>query len=155
MCSSVLAAFLSCLFHKEKFHIFRLKLGKIKYLLFAYLAPIIYAGFTYILIWMFGVDEVVFSILWNNPVSILVQQLTLEYYPQFFLLWARNWLEGFLAPRLFTLLSFKISALISGAILGLWHLPVLIFGGYNSYAPTWYAMLCFLIPVLGNSFLIT
>jgi hypothetical protein len=32
-------------------------------------------------------------------------------------------------------------------IWGIWHIPVIVIGGYSSGTPTWYAVLCFLFLI--------
>lgn len=49
--------------------------------------------------------------------------------------------------------TFTRTAIISGVIWGLWHVPLIIGGGgYNSGAPTWYAIACFMVLIIGMSF---
>ncbi|UCC50697.1 MAG: CPBP family intramembrane metalloprotease [Anaerolineaceae bacterium] len=43
--------------------------------------------------------------------------------------------RGFMVPQLAKLTSFNKTALIGGVIWGIWHVPIIIFGGYNNGAP--------------------
>lgn len=56
--------------------------------------------------------------------------------------------RGLLVPALAGRLSFASTALISGAIWALWHLPVMISFGYHSRAPIWYGVSCASVAIL-------
>ena len=57
-----------------------------------------------------------------------------------------------LVPQLAKLTSFTSVALIVGVIWALWHVPILLFAGYNSGTPVWYALICFVALEMGGSF---
>lgn len=63
--------------------------------------------------------------------------------------------RGFLAPALVARLGFTGGALVTGAIWGAWHLPILLFADYNSGTPWWFAMPCFIVLVLASSVMMT
>lgn len=63
--------------------------------------------------------------------------------------------RGFLVPQLYKSRGFTKTSLIVGLIWGIWHLPVLLFADYNSGTPAWYAMSCFMVLVVGISFVYT
>ena len=44
------------------------------------------------------------------------------------------------------------AALISGIIWGIWHVPLIVAGGYTSAAPVSFAVACFLVLITGMSF---
>jgi uncharacterized protein len=61
--------------------------------------------------------------------------------------------RGFLVPQLGKVRSYSQTAWISGLIWSAWHYPLLLFGGYtNEGLPAWYALGCFTVMVLGQSF---
>ena len=60
--------------------------------------------------------------------------------------------RGLLVPQLAQLTPFARTALISGVIWGVWHIPIIIGGGYSSGAPTWWAIACFMVLIVGMSF---
>ena len=60
--------------------------------------------------------------------------------------------RGVLVPQLAKVQPFVKVAIISGVIWGLWHLPVILFGGYNSGTPFWYAIACFGVSITAGSF---
>jgi membrane protease YdiL (CAAX protease family) len=53
------------------------------------------------------------------------------------------------------LTTFTRTALITGLIWGLWHVPLILFGDYNAGTPWWYALLCFTVLVVGMNFAFT
>lgn len=154
MWTPAVAAFLTCLLNKEKISTLGWGSGKPIYYLIAYFAPIIYAGLTYSVIWVAGLGGVDISIFGSNPIAIIINSLTIGLLPSLFLALGEEigW-RGFLVPRLAQSLSFRNTALLSGVIWGIWHIPVIVIGGYSSGTPTWYAVLCFLFLIIGVSFL--
>lgn len=61
--------------------------------------------------------------------------------------------RGFLVPALASRLSFVKTSLTIGTIWALWHLPFLIYGGYQGQTPRWYSFLCFAAMVIPSGFL--
>lgn len=62
--------------------------------------------------------------------------------------------RGYLVPQLAKTTDFTRNALISGVIWAVWHFPGIIFADYNSGTPTWYALICFTILIMGFSFIL-
>jgi membrane protease YdiL (CAAX protease family) len=62
--------------------------------------------------------------------------------------------RGLLVPELARRLSFNQTALLSGVIWTIWHLPLILFADYHSATPRLYAIACFTVMVLGMSFLL-
>ena len=60
-----------------------------------------------------------------------------------------------MVPELYEKNGFTKTSLISGFIWGIWHLPILLFGGYNSGTPSWFALTCFMVMILSISFIFT
>lgn len=60
--------------------------------------------------------------------------------------------RGFLVPELMKFNSFTGTALASGIIWSLWHVPLIVWGNYNSGTPAWYSVTCFAVMVLSISF---
>lgn len=60
--------------------------------------------------------------------------------------------RGFLVPELSRTMSFTKVSLISGTIWALWHFPLILFSNYHSTTPSWYALTCFFLMVVGISF---
>ncbi len=62
--------------------------------------------------------------------------------------------RGLLIPELAKLLPFSQAGLFSGLIWALWHMPLILFSDYNlPGVPKWYAVLMFLVMVVGISFI--
>ncbi len=60
--------------------------------------------------------------------------------------------RGFLVPALAERLSFTRTAVVSGLIWAVWHLPLIVFSDYNAGTPAWYGILCFAMSVIAVSF---
>jgi uncharacterized protein len=60
--------------------------------------------------------------------------------------------RGFLVPQLAKMMSFPKVALLSGIIWASWHIPVIIGGDYHGAGPLWYSVTCFVVMVVGISF---
>jgi membrane protease YdiL (CAAX protease family) len=65
--------------------------------------------------------------------------------------------RGFLVPELFKNIGYTRTSLLGGAVWALWHYPLLIWSNYNSGSgePLWFALICFTIMVMGDSFINT
>jgi len=124
-------------------------LGKPKYYLIAYLTPIIYASIAYLTVWVLGLggfksDGWVGTVLNTLTLGVLTAAISAVGEEI-------GW-RGLLVPQLARMGSFTWTALVSGVIWGLWHIPIIIWGGYSSGAPTWYAVACFMVLITGISF---
>ena len=127
--------------------------GKFKYYLIAFFLPIVYAGIVYGLVWLFGLGGLDTSALGGNFLIGLGSALTLGLVQAIILAAGEEigW-RGLLVPQLSRLNNFTRTALISGFIWGIWHIPLVIGGGYSSGAPFWYSTVCFMVLVIGISF---
>lgn len=125
-------------------------LGKGKYYLIAYLLPVLYAGVAYGLVWLLGLGGLDFS---RQGAGGLVSALTLGVLTALVSAAGEEigW-RGLLVPQLARTNTFVRTALISGLIWGVWHVPLIIGGGYSSGAPTWFALSGFMVLVVGISF---
>src|SRR5258708_16682462 len=65
--------------------------------------------------------------------------------------------RGFLVPEFFKNIGYTRTSLLGGAVCALWHYPLLISSNYNSGSgePLWFALICFTIMVIGDSFINT
>lgn len=145
--------------------------GQTKYQIWSYLIPLLYALIAYIFIWSFnwggfynketvnwltksfGLGDIgdgfiiaLFVLLTAifGTISSMSSALGEEI----------GW-RGFLVPELYKNLGFTKTSLISGAIWGLWHIPILLFADYNSGTPSWYALSCFIVLVVSMGFIYT
>lgn len=145
------------------------KLGKAKYLLLAYLLPLIYCLVVYGITWITGLGNVpnleflkevssTYGMTTTNPTLIILMYSAVAAIIGLFgsLISATGeeigW-RGVFVPELAKITTFPKVALISGAVWAVWHLPAIFFSDYNlPGVPTWYAASMFTIMVLGMSF---
>ncbi len=145
------------------------KPGRIGFLLLAMVLPLLYCLVTYGLTWITGLGGVPDAELmqriqarWGGLTSspmlqiILTVLLTAIMTIPLSLVSALGeeigW-RGLFVPELHKQFSFRSTALISGTVWALWHMPLLFFADYNlPGAPKWYAALMFTTMVIGLSF---
>jgi membrane protease YdiL (CAAX protease family) len=127
--------------------------GKIKYLLYGFVIPLVYTTIGYAFIWATGLGKLtggsgLFSSILNGATLGVLQALLLVVGEEI------GW-RGMMTPQLAKLTSFNKTALIGGVIWGLWHVPVIVFGGYNNGAPAWYSISAFFILIISMNFVFT
>ncbi|NTU81660.1 MAG: CPBP family intramembrane metalloprotease [Chloroflexales bacterium] len=128
--------------------------GKPIYYLIAYLLPILYAGVVYGLAWLLGLGRLDPSGVEGPVGPFIISALTIHILEAGLLALGEEigW-RGVLVPQLARVQPFARTAVISGVIWGLWHVPLISGGGgYTSGAPAWYAVACFLVHIVGVSF---
>lgn len=117
--------------------------GSWRYLAMGALLPILYCLVIYVPVWLAGIGLFDANYLWNVfpllPIAI-VQNLAMALGEEI------GW-RGFLAPALYRTRGFLWAGIGTGLIWALWHVPLIIFGGYDAGTPAWYATTCFLISV--------
>ncbi|MFA5852004.1 MAG: type II CAAX endopeptidase family protein [Spirochaetales bacterium] len=138
--------------------------GKPKFLLAAYLAPIAAGLIVYGLVWLSGLGGFSSEALSGMPngtsgsaqalVATIARQMTFGFAMSVMSAFGEElgW-RGFLVPEMSKIMGFGKTALWSGVIWALYHYPIILFSGYRSNAPLWYATLMFTITVLEISFL--
>lgn len=144
--------------------------GRTRYQALSYLIPLAYSTFTYSIAWLTGIASL-------NPAQ------TAEAFSKFFGLGPlsapvgiglyflnvgtigviRNcattlgeeigW-RGFLVPELARRFSYTSTALLSGAIWALWHVPIIVFAGYNA-GTGWYGLAVVSANMIGLCFVLT
>jgi len=145
--------------------------GATRYQVVAYLLPLAYALSVYVPVWLLGLGGLDHEVLhraaerfglgavagsWLGvgviaPLLPIVGLLGLVPNAVFALGEEIGW-RGFLVPELRRVTSFTGTALSSGLIWALWHMPVILFAGYHAEAPLWYAIVCFTVLAVGMSF---
>lgn len=124
-------------------------IGAPKWLGVAYLLPLGYAGLAYGLVWLTGLGGVDLA-RFKTPIVMFLVVGSLQS-----LLSATGeelgW-RGFLVPTLRQTMSFRRTAIVSGAIWAAWHVPLIIFADYNGGTPSWYSTLCFAVMVVSMGF---
>jgi membrane protease YdiL (CAAX protease family) len=121
------------------------QLGRPRYLLIGYALPLVECSLVYGLVWpsglgalrgdLFGVVETLVAI---TP-GLLIGML--------FALGEEIGWRGLLVPQLARFTTFTRTALISGAIQAVWHWPFVLFAGFSSAAPWWFALSVLTITV--------
>ncbi len=143
------------------------KLGKVRYLALAYILPLLYCLVVYGLTWSTGLGGVPSAGFIENlstmypaiPTSTaLLLQLagmgSLGVIASMFSALGEEigW-RGLMVPEMSKIMPFTKVSIISGVIWAVWHLPLILFADYNLPGmPQWYAVLMFLIMVIGISF---
>lgn len=59
--------------------------------------------------------------------------------------------RGFLSPHLTEIFGLRAGAVVTGLIWAAWHLPLVFLADYNSTAPIWFALSCFLLLLVAMS----
>jgi membrane protease YdiL (CAAX protease family) len=62
--------------------------------------------------------------------------------------------RGFLLPRLAERFGFTVACLLSGCIWAVWHYPGLLFADYNAGTNPAYALACFTLMVIADSYIL-
>lgn len=170
MWSPALAAFATKATFGEKIRDLPWKWGPARYPWLGYLIPIAYTLPVYLVVWLGGlggfadadfVKRTADQFGWSNFPPGLT--LTL-----FILLTATlglvgkmsralgeeiGW-RGFLVPELAKVVGFPAVGIISGLLWAAYHYPVLLFADYNAATPPWYALSCFTVMVVADSFIL-
>lgn len=109
----------------------------------ATLIPILYCLVIYVPVWLAGVGlfdgSYLGKVLPLLPIA-MVHSLATALGEEI------GW-RGFLAPTLYRTRGFLWAGIGTGLIWALWHLPLIVVGGYDAGTPVWYATTCFLISV--------
>jgi membrane protease YdiL (CAAX protease family) len=142
--------------------------GKAKYQWLGYLLPVIYGLVMYGIVWLTGLGG--FSLEKLAQIGAAQSGLQIQSTAAFALVYLLiliivgtissifsalgeeiGW-RGVLVPTLAKTTTFTKTALISGLTWSLWHVPVLISADYNTGTPAGYALVCFVVSVVGLSF---
>ncbi len=146
------------------------KPGKAKYLLIAFAVPLVYCIVVYGFTWLSGLGGFPEPGLMANiqqrwggliqspalQIIITIALSTLIGLPSGLIsgLGEEIGWRGLLVPEMYKMTSFNRTALITGAIWTLWHMPLILFADYNlPGVPKWYALTMFTVMVMGLSFL--
>lgn len=61
--------------------------------------------------------------------------------------------RGFLVPELAKVMGFGGVGLVSGLMWAAWHYPLILFSNYNAGTQAWYALTCFTVMVVAQSYI--
>lgn len=168
MWSPAASGILTTLLTKRSFREFGWRPGKFKYLLAGWWIPMAYSFPAYLLVWTTGLGGfpnhenlehlrafLHLPAMGTVPLLIAVYAVIATVGVGFSCLSAAGeeigW-RGFLVPELMKFNSFTRTSLIVGIIWSAWHVPLIVWSGYNSGTPSWYAVSCFAIMVISISF---
>jgi CAAX protease family protein len=168
MWGPAVAAIIASLLRKRSLREIGWKIGQMKWLLAGWVFPVAVSFTAYGLIWMAGLGMV------PNPTFLQRARITLGMPSQsnglvivaaFVYISILGLLpgmiaavgeeigwRGFLVPELAKWMSFRKTALVSGAIWCIWHIPGILSGSYGtSDTPRWYQIACFSAMVLSTA----
>ena len=139
-----------------------------RYALMSWYVPLLYAAIAYTIVWSSGLGGVPNPEFISSAIERMASHLPSGFTVALYILLTGSfglvrsvssalgeeigW-RGFLVPELSKTFSFTSTALISGLVWALWHYPILIFGDYNAGTATWYALTCFTVMVVADSFI--
>ena len=131
------------------------RLGNVRYLALAYALPLAYAAVAYGVVWILGLGAFSAAALpaGQSLLSFLVSCATVGVALSLLPAMGEEigW-RGFLVPELARITSFAGTALLSGAIWAVWHMPLILFADYHSGAPMGVTLACFTVMAIGMSF---
>lgn len=133
------------------------KLGKGRYLLWAYLLPLIYGGLVYGIAWSSGLGafdrEMFENVLFPNmPLAALTFIGFGTLNAVLAALGEELGWRGFLVPALYRDNTFLATSLLSGLIWFVWHAPLILFADYHGGTSPYFGLACFLVLAVGMSF---
>lgn len=136
-------------FRKEK-HFLGFNRCKLKYIVAAFLLPLIYIGIPYVIYWIINPETLQFKmtvgfwvmLILGIPISMLTAMGE-----------EIGW-RGFLVPRLFAQIGLEKTLIVSSAIWVLWHYPLLLSGLYMPGTSLFFQILMFTIIVGAASVII-
>lgn len=163
------AAFATCQIHRIDVATLGWRWRPVRYVVWAYLLPILYSLPVYLLTWLFIRGSFGFSAFMTRTSAAFglphaphasVWLIALPSYASVGVIGAMTralgeeigW-RGFLLPRLVRRFRFTPGCFISGCIWAVWHYPVLLFADYNAGTPRLYALSCFTVMVVGDAFI--
>jgi len=140
-----------------------------RYQIIAYLLPLFLGLIVYGIVWLTGIGDFSpeqFTINLNRRLLGLESPLS---FGLSFLIMSSVWMligciyalgeeigwRGFLVPELSRVTSYFNTSLIIGLVWAVWHIPGILFMGYNNGAASWYSILFFTIMITGLSFIMT
>jgi len=163
-----IAAIITRLFYQKNLKNFGWGWGKTRYQAAAYFLPLLLGLIVYGIVWGAGLGGVSIENFTNFVAHFLSLPNSLSFIPSFLIIAVAGFIgsaisafgeeigwRGLLVPELAKLTSFTKVSIISGVIWALWHYPGILFLGYSSGLPSWFALLCFTVMVISSSFVYT
>ena len=163
------SALLSSLLLRKKLSSYGWRLGKLKYLGWAYLLPLVVAIVAYGLVWFSGFvefsPEEVQNYRWARYIGFALPAPFMAGFVSKAVLGTLigalytfgeelGW-SGYLTPKLLKVKSIPATSLIVGIIWSVWHYPAIIGGLYGVGTPLWVSLPAFTLSFIGVSFIRT
>ncbi len=165
------SAFLTCRILKRNIADLGWSWKNPRYMLWAYLVPLIYAFIAYLVLWVAGwggfyntdmVKQIATSFGWEHLPAGIVMLLYFIFTGLIGMVGSTahglgeeiGW-RGFLVPEVYNISNYTKTSLFVGCVWALWHVPILVYADYNSGTPPWYGLSCFAIMVISISFIFT
>lgn len=164
-----ISAILTSLILKDKISNYGWKPGKVKFLSYAYLLPLVISLIVYGLVWISGfaefTSENVINYKWAKMLGFglpapfiigLLSKMSLGFLLTCIPVFGEEvgW-SGYLTPKLLKLFSIPVTSLIVGVFWAVWHFPAIIGGFYGQGTPLWVALPGFTFVLIGYSFIRT
>jgi membrane protease YdiL (CAAX protease family) len=165
------SAFLTCRILKRNIADLGWSWKNPRYMLWAYLVPLIYALIAYLILWIAGwggfynketVTQIGASFGWAGLPDGVIMALYFIFTGLIGMVGSTahglgeeiGW-RGFLVPEVYKVSNYTKTSLFVGCVWALWHVPILVFADYNSGTPAWYGLTCFAVMVISISFIFT
>ena len=160
-----ISAILTSLIFKDKIRGYGWKPGKIKFLGYAYVMPVIVSIIAYGLVWLSGFAEFTTAEVVNYKwakllgftlpapfiVGLLSKMVIASFFTLIFVTGEEIGWSGFLTPKLLKIFSIPVTSLIVGVFWAVWHYPAIIGGFYGSGTPLWVQLPGFTLVLIGES----
>jgi len=164
-----ISAVITSLIFKDRIGRFGWKPGKARFLIYAFLLPLVVSVLGYGLVWLseysaFTPEQVVnyrwarmlgFSLPAPFVVGFLSKIVLATLLAILPVLGEEIGWSGFLTPKLRKVFSVPVTSLIVGIYWSVWHYPAIIGGFYGSGTPLWIALPGFTLVLVGTSFIRT
>jgi CAAX protease family protein len=148
------AALFTRFVHQRNIRGFGWRLGPSRYLIVSYLLPLMACLIVYGIVWATALGRFNGTRLTPFWRSIAVAATAGFVWEALLALGEELGWRGLLVPELAKIASFRMTALLSGAIWVLFHVPGIVFAGYHSRAPIWYGLSVFTISFVAVSFVL-
>ncbi len=161
-----ISAILTSMIYREKLSAYGWRFGNPKYLLAAFLLPLLVSIIGYGIVWISGYAEFtphnVINYDWvkllgfETPapfiIGIVSKMIFASLVAMIFVTGEEIGWSGFLVPKLLTVTNVPITVLITGLYWSFWHYPAIIGGFYGHGTPLWIALPGFTLVLTGASF---
>jgi membrane protease YdiL (CAAX protease family) len=138
---------------------FYLGFGKISYLIFSFLIPIISLFIVYGAIWVTDIGSFKgFEANFITKLSLVPMMLLIlegSFYSGRSALGEEIGWRGYLTPRLLQKYTPNQVSLFVGIIWSTWHFPLIISGSYGTDTPVLFQLTCFTLMLTGNTYIYT